>query len=357
MTETLLTTLWPDTLHCRVSLSPQEIDDFHLDLLIVQAWSSADLEVNSILHIAVQDMTEGVSHPHAVYEHQGSGESLGEVFGRQRPLASIASGSTLQTWTTMAQIDTRPLIFARQGVRRLLFTVTMVSKEGLPLGKSHDQIEYDNPSLGYLDAQENLEHLRLQAAQLAGSLIARHPMPLTSDQCSFLRGWLLAHISLSEVSARAKRLFEKSFKRLLKICQVTDVDQIIALGQDMESMSTAGQRQEIVEFCLHLICLSEPISTTALVTLQGIAVLWQIDTAQFSMILERTLSVDRLQDIEPMVLLGITENMSSDQVLKQLNRAYAKWNARITHTDKAIQQQAEDMLSWIAQARGRALAT
>ncbi len=58
----------------------------------------------------------------------------------------------------MAQIDTRQLGFARQGVRRLLFTVTMVSKEGLPLGKSHDQIEYDNPSLGYLDVQENLEH-------------------------------------------------------------------------------------------------------------------------------------------------------------------------------------------------------
>jgi len=79
MTETLLTTLWPDTLQCRVSLSAQEIDDFHLDLLIVQAWSSTELAVDSIFHIEVQDMTEGISHLHAVYEHQGSGDSLPDL--------------------------------------------------------------------------------------------------------------------------------------------------------------------------------------------------------------------------------------------------------------------------------------
>jgi hypothetical protein len=49
----------------------------------------------------------------------------------------------------------------------------------------------------------------------------------------------------------------------------------------------------------------------------------------------------------------MTKDMTEEEVLKQLNRAYAKWNARVTHTDKAVQKQAEDMLSWIAQARGR----
>ena len=192
---------------------------------------------------------------------------------------------------------------------------------------------------------------------MAGSLVAQDPTSFSANQSGLLRGWLLADIELSEVSTRCKRTFEKTFKKLLKACQYTDFDQIIALGQDMESKSTVGQRQEIVEFCLHLIRLSDSLSTIALATLQEIALLWQIDTSQFSMILEKVISIDRLQEVDPMILLGMTKDMSEEEVLQQLNRSYAKWNARITHTDKAIQQQAEDMLSWIAQARGRALAT
>jgi hypothetical protein len=349
-----LKTLVPDTLQCRVSLSPQQIDDFCLDLLIVQVCGPADWDAeDSILRLEILDMTAGACDLHAVYESQGNSDSPGEVFSRQRPLSAISQGQSLVTWTTIAQIDTRQLCFSRQGLRRLEFSLTLVSKAGLPLARGSDLFEYDNPSQGYLDLQENSEQIRLQAVQLAGSLMARDSTSLSANQYGLLRGWLLVGIELSDVSTRGKRTFEKTFQRLLKACRTTDFDQILLLGQDMGSNSTVGQRQEIVEFCLHLIRLSESLPTLALATLQGIAVLWQINTSQFSTILENILSVDRLQEIDPMILLGMTKDMSEEEMLRQLNRAYAKWNARVTHTDKAVQQQAEDMLSWIAEARGR----
>lgn len=350
-----LNTLLPDTLDCSVSLSPQQIDEFHLDFLIVQVFSPSELEArDSFLHLDILDMTEGLSHLHAVYEYQGGGESLGEVFSRQRSLCTMPPGQVPTARTTIAQIDTRQLCFARQGVRRLSFRVTWTSKDGSELAKSHDEIEYDNPNLGYLDWQDNRELIRLQAVQLASALAVQSQKSFSPDQHGLLRGWLLNGINLSKVSPKGKRMFEKSFQKLLKASCDADQNHTIALGQEMKSKSTAGQRQEIVEFCLHLICLTEPLQTTSLVTLQRIAILWQIDTSQFSIILEKVVSVDRLPDIDPMVLVGMTENMSPDQVLKQLNQAYAKWNARITHSDKAVQRQAEDMISWIAKARGRA---
>ncbi len=350
-----LKTLVPDTLQCRVSLSPQQIDDFRLDLLIVQVCSPVDLDArDSILQLEIQDMTEGAPDLHAVYEYQGDGDSPRKIFSRSRPLSVISQGQSLVTWTTMVQIDARQLCFARQGVRHLVFKLTLSSKGGLPLAGGCGLIEYDSPSQGYLDSRENCEQMRFQAVQLAGSLVAQAPTPFSANQYGLLRGWLLADIELSEVSTRGKRTFEKAFKKLLKACQYTDLDQIISLCQDMESISTAGQRQEIVEFCLHLIRLSESLSTLALATLQEIAVLWKINTSQFSMILEKIFSVDQLQEIDPMILLGMTKDMSEEEMLRQLNRAYAKWNARVTHTDKAIQKQAEAMLSWIAQARGHA---
>ncbi len=145
-------TILPDILECSVSLSSQKIDDFQLDFLVVEVCSPVDLEVrDSILHLEIQDLTEGFSHLHAVYEHEGGRELCGEVFSRQRPLCTIPPGQSPVARTIVAQIDTRQLCFARQGVRRLLFRVAWTSKDGSPLATSHDEIEYDNPSLGYLD--------------------------------------------------------------------------------------------------------------------------------------------------------------------------------------------------------------
>ncbi len=317
-----LKTLVPDTLQCRVSLSPQQMDDFRLDLLIVEVCSPVDLDArDSILRLQIQDMTEDAPELHAVYEYQGDGDSRRKIFSRSRPLSVIFQGQSLVTWTTMVQIDTRQLCFARQGVRHLVFRLTLSAKGGSPLAGGCGLIEYDSPNPGYLDSRENCEQICLQAAQLAGSLIAQDPASFSATQYGLLRGWLLADIELSEVSMRGRRTFEKTFKRLLKACKYTDLDQIKSLCQDMESISTEGQRQEIVEFCLHLISLSEPISSTTLATLQSIAALWQIDTSQFAMILEKVISIDRLQEVDPMVLLGMTKHTSEEEVLQQLNRS------------------------------------
>jgi hypothetical protein len=155
------------------------------------------------------------------------------------------------------------------------------------------------------------------------------------------------------VSPKYKRPFEKSFQKLLKLCRCAELEDIMEISEDMESKTTAGQRQEIVEFCLHLIHVSESISARALATLQGVAAIWKINANQFSELLEKMFSVERLQDIDPMVLLGMTDPMDTAQALRQLNQAYTKWNARVTHADKAVQRQADKLLSWIARARGR----
>ncbi len=356
MQGTLLKTISADTLHCNASLSSQKIDDFRLDLLIVQARSSVGLDAReSILQLEIQDITDGISHMYKVYEYQEPDDLVGDVFIRQWPLSTILPRQSLTTWTTIIQIDTQRLRFARQGLRNLLFKLTLILEEGSQRTESHDLIDYDNPCLGYQDQQENTEHIRLQAAHLAGSLIAQNQKSLNPDQHGLLRGWLLVDVNLSKVSHKGRRTFEKSFKKLMKACRDTELSQIIALSQEITESTTVGQRQEIVEFCFHLIGLLEPLSTTALVTLREIAVIWKIESTQFSILLEKILSIDRLKGIDPTVLLGITEDMPTEHRLSQLNKAYAKWNARVTHADKAVQQQAEEMLSWISQARSQYL--
>jgi hypothetical protein len=50
-------------------------------------------------------------------------------------------------------------------------------------------------------------------------------------------------------------------------------------------------------------------------------------------------------------LLGIRPDMPLDEVRAHLRREYQKWNARVTHADPAIREQADRMLELIARAR------
>ena len=352
MTELSINTPSTDRLHCRVQVSPQEIEGFHLDVLVVEVWCPEELDRrDSKLQIEIVDITEGVSHACTVRDRQTAGDAPGEVFSRERLFDAIPTDPSSATLPTTVQIDTRQLYFARRGRRHLAFKVTLLSKHGLRLVDSWDEIEYDNRGTGYLEWYENCEHVRLLTAPLIGSLTAQQLLHLNSNQNGLLRGWLLAGIDLSVVSTKAKRTFERKFKKLLKACEHIDSSQIVALRQDIKSRSTIGQRQEILEFCIHLVCRSECVSAKLWFFLQEIACLWDIDTCQFLSLLEKILSTDKLRDVDPMILVGMARSMSKEQRLKQLNGAYARWNARITHTDKVVRQQAEEMLSWIAQSR------
>jgi hypothetical protein len=43
--------------------------------------------------------------------------------------------------------------------------------------------------------------------------------------------------------------------------------------------------------------------------------------------------------------------MSREKVRQHLNKEYSKWNSRVTNSDPDIQNQADQMLSLIAEAR------
>ena len=56
---------------------------------------------------------------------------------------------------------------------------------------------------------------------------------------------------------------------------------------------------------------------------------------------------------DPRALLGLTEEMSEQEIHQKLTAEYRKWNARVTHPDAAVRAQADQMLNLIAQFRSR----
>ena len=80
---------------------------------------------------------------------------------------------------------------------------------------------------------------------------------------------------------------------------------------------------------------------------------FDIEQDQFSTILEKH-APSTIKFVEdPEMLFGLTADMSVNQKRDLLNREYRKWNARVTNTNPEIQNQAEQMLTLIAQARSK----
>lgn len=205
--------------------------------------------------------------------------------------------------------------------------------------------------------KDTQEQLRIQAVQLAVSLLTQNNHRLTSNHCGLLRGWLLAEIDLHGVSNKSRRVFEKAFQKMIKASHNPMDEDLVTLGQAMKNTSTEGEQQEILEFCIHLINLCEIQCDLAWTCLQRIAVLWHSHTENLCVLLEKKLPAHKLGQLDPHIVLGIQPDMPQEQIVHQLTRSYARWHARVTHSDKAVRVQAESLLQWIAQTRSQLCAS
>ena len=52
-------------------------------------------------------------------------------------------------------------------------------------------------------------------------------------------------------------------------------------------------------------------------------------------------------------LLGIDSNMTRQEARAHLRKEYRKWNSRVTHSDPAVREQADQMIELISKARAR----
>jgi hypothetical protein len=63
------------------------------------------------------------------------------------------------------------------------------------------------------------------------------------------------------------------------------------------------------------------------------------------------LEMHEVKDIES--ILGVTSDMNTEITRARLNKEYVKWNARVTNTNPDVQNQADQMLTLIAEARSQ----
>jgi tellurite resistance protein len=274
------------------------------------------------------------------------------VFCYSSDLGKISSAkTTLSGWITAAQIKLDWLRFPRRGRRNLRFTTSILSCEGGDeLARAACTFTYDNSAFGYIDLQENIQRVKTLTVAL-GFAVSACDNKLYNCEVELIKNWARINIGASQASRKAARKLEKALNKILAFCLNGNKIDAYKICKELVELVPVAERYDILDLCLHVAQAKGVATEEELFFLRKLASWLEVDADKFSSMIEKILPVNINEIKDAVVFLGITPDMSKEQTRRYLNKAYRKWNARVTNFDPKIQAQADCMLKFIAEAR------
>lgn len=348
-------------LHCRVELTGaddqnNESTAFEVKIRGLVSAPSEGCEVD--VQVLIADVADDLSEPKPVLStvRQLQMEDS-PAFCFRSHIGNLPSRETiLSNWTPIAQIRVDLLRFPRKGKRTLKFITSIISVSGnRELACGVATIDYQNNQAGYIDAKENQQRSEILTARLAG-VLCRSAGQVNESAVKVVTDWIGVRIRPSaskDDQARRRAELEQLLQDVLVSCEANNQSNINAICQEMAETATIIERYEAMELCLQAARATGSINQEHIVVLGTLANLLRVDPDKFLAMVQKIVPLDIYEKQDVRFILGITADMSSDEVRRQLNREYRKWNARVTHPNPDTQTQADQMLTLIADARAK----
>jgi len=304
------------------------------------------------IRISIEDITE---HPRIFplhsrlkqWQKQDSpaflyAADLGKLLDRNR---------TIQHWMCVARIHADWLVLPRRGQRKLWFAVSIISREtGGEIAGAACACTFNNTEFGYLDFQENINRAKTLAVALAFAISAAEET-MYDCEVELIKEWARGNIDFAQSSDEARRSFEKALDKTVAFFRSGNLVDTHKICQEIVQITPAGARYDIVELCLRVAQASGSVSSAEVELLTSYADDLRLDENRFRAMMQQILPVDMHEAEDVEAILGVTSDMDREQARHLLNAEYRKWNARVTSSDPEIQAQADQMLSFIAEAR------
>jgi tellurite resistance protein len=307
------------------------------------------------IKISVMDITDGVSKAMPVHARTRQWQMQDSpVFCYRADLGKLPQQTTtLSDWTTVAHLNVDWLEFAYRGKRNLQFHISILSRDsGQELACANCNFVYENTAFGYIDLQENIRRAKVLAVPIAFAVSAAD-RKLHNRELEIIKNWARNNLDLSETSDKAKRKLEKALNRTIAFFRDGNQIDIYQVCSELVEIAPLAERYNILELCLYVAQADGSAATEELNLLKSLATLLEVDADKFRTMMEKILpvSIHEVKDTE--FLIGVTSGMSKEGSRHQLNREYAKWNARVTNCDPRVRTQADQMLKLIAEARSQ----
>jgi len=312
------------------------------------------------LKISISDITDGLSKAQVILVRSKRGASAamsdGSVFCHKAELGKLPNRITiLSDWTEVAQLRPDLTVLPRRGWRTLQFDLSIsLADSKQELANTRCTFAYENPEIGYVDLQENIERVKVLAVALA-FVVSAADNKLYDCEIDLIKDWARDNIldDSEQSSEQARSKLDKALEKTISFFQAGNTLNAHEICAEIIEIAPLAQRYDILELCLYVAQASGCVVAEEVEILKNLAQWLEVDRDKFRVMMEKVLPVEmhEIKDVE--AILGIRSDMSREKTRQHLNREYSKWNSRVTNSDPEIQSQADQMLKLIAEARSQ----
>lgn len=255
----------------------------------------------------------------------------------------------LTGWVPVAAITIETLNFPRKGNRKLKFVTSLISKNTYEeLACATTIMEYSNEKLGYIDVKDNANKTEILTLQLAIAVSGFAGL-LETAGIETLREWI-EFKKQHRTNIEAQKL-ENLLNQTIQNYENNQNPPHQQICAELMENATIVDIYDAMDLCLRIISAGGTAQPQQTELISQIANSLEVDEAKFRAMTQKILPIHIHQHHDLEFIFGITAEMTSDHRRQRLNAEYQKWNARVTHPDREIQTQADQMLTLIAEAR------
>lgn len=273
----------------------------------------------------------------------------------------IQAGAGSIKWVTFGAIPVETLLFPMSGQRR--FKVVMAIKD-LTTGRqvSGAVTFWDHHvERGYLEYEN--EETEAQAASLQLAMVmAAADGTVDDDEVVIIKRW--GEKNVNGLSGIRKQQRQQVLNAALREATGFIRNKLTARLEDiaLQRLLDLDERQfmyEAYELCLHVLKADGEAHPQEMARLTAMAKRLDLDEAKVRVLTDRHISEVQFSQVEGESaddqILGITPEMSPDDIRKHLNKLYQKHQARSTNDNPDVAAKAKDWLARISAARVRHL--
>ena len=273
----------------------------------------------------------------------------------------VQPGAGASDWLTLVGIPIEALVFPESGHRRIKATLSVKDQvTGRVASSAETTWNYDVQD-GYLDEQNKESEAHAASLQLA-MCIAGEDGKFDDDEVEVIRAWGSKSMNALEPDDQFERnqLLNHALQKATDELRRGNAHELFedAVGI-LNNIDIPRHKYDAYELCLNVLKADGEAHPSEMANLTKLARALHLDETKVRIMTDRhTANVKFTElggDESDDDFLGITSDMSKEEIRKQLNKLFKKHSARIGHDDSNVADQSRMWLEKIGQARVRHL--
>ena len=270
----------------------------------------------------------------------------------------------------MVTIPKEVLIFPARGDRRVGFQFSVVAPGNPPefnfgftdgstgtfYAIAHAVKSFENAEEGYEEGDDNRRAAMHLTVEL-GLHIAAADGHIAPEESKVIKDWMGKAIQM--VSEEAQKEEREKFKNAANEAYKrtrsgeSDIPDVI---RRMNAAANTQERYGALELCMDVMAADGKADPKEMQELDRLATMLRVDPNTYRSLREQRIAkIDDVGEVAGNLntMLGITADMTPEQIKQHLTAEYRKWNSRVSHSDEKIRKRASEMLLLIGEARAK----